>query len=104
MGLQVLQDCWASSDPLLRLVSHHFSVYLPAGPLVSVPYLQALLRLLDEEIINHRKIFKDFHPIILAKLKILTMNRAAGGRITGSRGHLGPLGGRPGVCPGSEPG
>ena len=35
----------------------HFFVHLPAGPLVSVSYLQALLRLLNEEIINHKSIF-----------------------------------------------
>ena len=35
----------------------HFFVHLPAGPLVSMSYLQALLRLLNDEIINHRSIF-----------------------------------------------
>lgn len=77
-----------------------FSVHLSTGPSVSMPSLRALLGLLDEKIINHRLLLQDLHLVLLAKLKIFTTCRAAGGRSARGQGHPGPQGGR-GVFGGS---
>ena len=58
-----------------------------------MPSPRALLRLLDETIINHSLFFQGFHPVLLAKLKMLTPNRAVAGRSRRLRAP-GPQGGR----------
>lgn len=66
-----------------------FSVHLPTGPSVSVPSLRALLRLLDEKIINHRLILQDLHLVLLAKLKYSQRAGLLVGGVQEAKGTLG---------------